>query len=393
MTRFGLLVILALAAVCHTLAAPDVSNRWIIRLKPEAQQAAFTAKLEDIIETANARSDKSVEHWLENTYSIGSFKAYSVHFPGTSIRRLAKDSMVDSITPDDIVYALGTEQNPPSWGLRRISERALNLTQPYTYPDTAGAGVTAYVIDTGMMITHPDINGRATWGFTACSGCQNMDDNGHGTHVATTIGGTIYGVAKKVNLVAVKVLDGSGSGTISGVLSGINWVAQRAANSSTPSVANMSLGGRKNQQLNDAVTAAINAGVVFGVAAGNDGGDACNGSPSSTPQAITVGASTSTDARAWFSDFGSCVTMFAPGVDITAGWNDGKSKTISGTSMATPHVVGVAALFLSQNPSLPAAQVKGQMQIAATPGVVTDVQGSPNLLVFNTAASAIKPTQ
>ncbi|KAL7745895.1 hypothetical protein RI367_008797, partial [Sorochytrium milnesiophthora] len=423
---------LLLSAGQAALAAPDVKDKYIIKLKSHADQGQFTAQLHGHIHAENARDDKTVDHQLIHTYTIGDFKGYAGKFSAESVQRLRKDPMVESITEDKIVravnvqklrkdpmtmsdpsdgtmhtdnvqklrkdpmtlsdpsdgtmHALGTQQSPPSWGLRRISEHALDLEQPYTYPDTAGAGVTAYIIDTGVMIDHPDIKGRATWGLTACDGCKDVDDVGHGTHVATTIGGTTYGVAKKVNLVAVKVLGGDGSGTNSGVIAGINWVADQVKkNPGKPAVANMSLGGDKSQELNDAVSAAVAAGVVFGVAAGNDHKDACDGSPSSTPEAICVAASDNTDTRASFSDYGSCVSIFAPGVDITAGWNDGNSQTISGTSMATPHVVGVAALYLGENPSLTPAQVKSQMLDAATKDLMKDPKGSANLFVYNVA--------
>ncbi|KAL7750106.1 hypothetical protein RI367_004621 [Sorochytrium milnesiophthora] len=383
---------LLLAAGQAVMAVPDIKDKYIIKLKANADQGKFTAQLQNTIHTENARPDKAVNHQLIHTYTIGDFKGYAGKFSAEAVQKLRKDPMVESITEDKIVHALGTEQNPPSWGLRRISERALDLSQPYTYPDTAGAGVTAYVIDTGMMITHPDIQGRATWGYTACSGCQSTDDNGHGTHVSTTIGGTTYGVAKKVSLVAVKVLGGDGSGSNSDVVAGINWVANQVKqNGGKKAVANMSLGGSFDQSTNDAVEAAIAAGVVFGVAAGNDNADACNGSPSSAPSAVCVGATDNTDTRASFSDFGSCVTVFAPGVDITAGWNDGNSQTISGTSMATPHVVGVAALYLGENGNLTPAQVKSLIQSSATKNVVKDPQNSANLLVFNVAGSGTNP--
>ncbi|KAL7748241.1 hypothetical protein RI367_006427 [Sorochytrium milnesiophthora] len=390
MTKLSLLTAAALllAAGQAVVAAPNIKDKYIIRLKPEAPQAEFTAKLHATMQAENVHGDKTVDHKVEHTYTIGSFKGYSGQLSQAAVQRLLKDPHVASITPQKLVHATGEEDSPPSWGLTRISEHALDLSQPYTYPDTAGSGVTAYVIDTGIMINHPDIQGRASWGFTACSGCQDTDDNGHGTHVSTTIGGSTYGVAKQVNLVAVKVLGGDGSGSNADVVAGINWVAQQAQNSgNTQNVANMSLGGSFDQSTNDAVEAAIAAGVTFGVAAGNDNADACNGSPSSAPNAIVVGATDNTDTRASFSDFGSCVTVFAPGVDITAGWNDGNSKTISGTSMATPHVVGVAALYLGENSSLSPAQVKSLIQSSATQGLVQDPANSANLIVYNIAGS------
>ncbi|KAL7746471.1 hypothetical protein RI367_008226, partial [Sorochytrium milnesiophthora] len=367
MSKLSLLTVAALLVSQALAAAPIIKDKYIIRLKSHADQAQFTTKLHATMHTMNTMEGATVDHKVENTYAIGDFKGYSGQFSAAAVDRLRKDPLVESVTPDHIVHATGSQEHPPSWGLTRISEHALDTNQPYNYPDTAGAGVTAYVIDTGIMIDHPDVKGRAKWGFTACDNCQDTDDNGHGTHVATTIGGTTYGVAKKVNLVAVKVLSGDGSGSNAGVIKGINWVADQVKkNGGKKAVANMSLGGQKDDNTNAAVEAAIAAGVVFSVAAGNDNADACNGSPSSAPSAITVGATDNTDARADFSDWGKCVTVFAPGKDITAGWNDGNSKTISGTSMATPHVVGVTALYLGENGDLTPAQVKSLIQSSAT---------------------------
>jgi subtilisin family serine protease/PKD repeat protein len=296
-------------------------------------------------------------------------------------RRVAEDPRVKYVEENGVVHAIAT-QTGATWGIDRLDQRALPLDQSYTY-NTAGGGVNAYIIDTGIRVTHADFGGRAFPGFTAINDGQGSNDcNGHGTHVAGTVGGSTWGVAKAVTLHAVRVLDCGGSGTYEGVIAGIDWVT---ANAELPAVANMSLGGGVSQAVNDAVTASIGAGVVYAVAAGNETTDACTRSPASTPAALTVGSTDITDARSSFSNFGTCVDIFAPGSSITSSWNtsDTATNTISGTSMATPHVCGGAALYLSSNPTASPAQVEAALEANATPDVVTSPgTGSPNLLLY-----------
>ena len=237
------------------------------------------------------------------------------------------------------------------------------------------------MIDTGVQVDHPTFEGRATGGFDAIDGDNDAaDGHGHGTHVAGTIGGAEYGVAKGVNIVAVRVLDDNGSGTTEQVVAGIDWVAK---NHSGPSVANMSLGGEVDDALDDAVRGAIDSGVTFAIAAGNSSEDAENASPARVTEAITVAASDEADAQASFSNFGAVVDLYAPGVGITSSWNDGGTNTISGTSMATPHVVGAAALYLSANPTATPADVATALTEAATPDKITNASpGTPNLLLY-----------
>lgn len=276
----------------------------------------------------------------------------------------------------------GTQPSPPSWGLDRIDQTALPLNNSYTYPDKAGEGVTAYIIDTGVRISHSDFGGRASNGYDAVDNDNvAQDGNGHGTHVAGTVAGTAYGVAKKAKIVGVRVLDNNGSGTTAGVVAGIDWVT---ANAVKPAVANMSLGGGADSVLDAAVQKAINSGITFAVAAGNESTDASTKSPARVAAAITVGSTTSTDARSSFSNYGSIVDIFAPGSSITSTWNTGDSatNTISGTSMASPHVAGAAALYLADNPGKTPAQVSAGLVAAATSGVVTSPgTGSPNKLL------------
>ncbi|WP_369245494.1 S8 family peptidase [Streptomyces sp. R41] len=307
---------------------------------------------------------------------------YTAGLSATEAKRLAADPAVASVEQNQTVHLTDTTQSSAPWGLDRIDQAALPLSGTYTYPDTAGSGVTAYVIDTGVRITHTQISGRASYGYDAVDGDTTASDgNGHGTHVATTIAGTTYGVAKKANIVAVRVLDNSGSGTTAGVIAGIDWVT---ANHTTPSVANMSLGGSASTSLDTAVANSIASGVTYAVAAGNSSANASSYSPARVATAITVGATTSTDAKASYSNYGSTLDIFAPGSSILAGYNtsDTATATLSGTSMATPHVAGAAAVYLAGHTSATPAQVATALVNGATSGVVTSAgTGSPNKLL------------
>jgi subtilisin family serine protease len=307
-------------------------------------------------------------------------------------RRMAADKRVVHVEQDATVHLAATQTPTPSWGLDRIDQRNLPLNNSYTYPNTA-SNVTAYVIDTGIRITHNDFGGRAVWGTNTTGDGNNSDCNGHGTHVAGTIGGAAYGVAKGVRLVAVKVLGCTGSGSFTGIVNGVNWVTGN--HTSGPAVANMSLGGSgSNATLENAVRNSIADGVVYALASGNSSSDACNFTPARTPEAITVNATQSNDARASFSNFGTCTDIFAPGVSITSAWHTSNTatNTISGTSMAAPHVAGAAALHLSANPTATPAAVASAMFAAATPNIVTNPgTGSPNRLLFVGSGSPQPP--
>jgi subtilisin family serine protease len=300
------------------------------------------------------------------------------------------DPNVAYVEADQTVGLVAT-QSPATWGLDRIDQRNLPLSNSYTY-NFDGTGVTAYIIDTGIRFAHNEFGGQATSGFDAIDGGAADDCNGHGTHVAGTVGGTTYGVAKNVNLVGVRVLNCQGSGTNSQVIAGIDWVTgNHAANA--PAVANMSLGGGASTALDNAVRNSIADGVTYAIAAGNSNANACNSSPARVAEAITVGATTNTDARASFSNFGSCLDIFAPGQNITSAWytSNTATNTISGTSMATPHVAGVAALALDETNGTP-QQIRDRIVNSATPNVVGNPgTGSPNRLLYSLLGAAPPP--
>jgi subtilisin family serine protease len=295
--------------------------------------------------------------------------------------KLSDDPRVRLVEEDSIIEADATQNNAP-WGLDRIGQRDLPLNGVYSYTAT-GAGVNVYIIDTGIRRTHTQFGGRASAAFDAVGDGQNTNDcNGHGTHVSGTVGGSTYGVAKGVRLFAVRVLNCSGSGTNSGVIAGVDWVT---AHHVSPAVANMSLGGGISDALDTAVRNSIASGVTYAVAAGNSNTNASNSSPARVAEAITVGSSTMTDARSSFSNFGSVVDIFAPGSSILSAWNtsDTATATLSGTSMATPHVAGVAARFLQNNPSASPATVRNEIVNQATLNRLSGIpSGTANRLLF-----------
>ncbi len=384
---------LALTSVSAT-AAPEgeirglgasnvVKDNYIVVLKDFS-----TASVENL----SAKYGAKVKH----TYK-SALHGFSAQMSEAQAKSLAGDPSVSYVEADAEVRASDTQTPTPSWGLDRIDQRALPLDNSYTYPNK-GTGVTAYIIDTGIRITHSDFGGRAVHGRdTVDNDGDATDCNGHGTHVAGTVGGTKYGVAKDVKLVAVRVLNCAGSGTFAGVIAGIDWVTAdvQATPSRKPAVANMSLGGGANQTVDDAVKRSIAAGVTYGLAAGNDnGGNACNTSPARTPEAITVGSTERTDVRSSFSNIGTCVDIFAPGTAITSAWltDDNATNTISGTSMATPHVVGAAAVFLGSTPNATPQEVRDGLVANATDGVVTNPgAGSPNKLLHITGTAPGNP--
>ncbi len=307
-------------------------------------------------------------------------RGFSARMTEPQARRLAADPAVRYVEQDAVVDLAATT-GTPAWGLDRIDQRSLPLSRSFAAPSSAG--VTAYVLDSGIRITHREFAGRAVHGWDFVDGDAKADDcNGHGTHVAGTIGGSTYGVATDVKLVGVRVLDCKGKGSFSTIIKGIDWVTARAAG---PAVANMSLGGNTSKALNDAVHRSIAKGVTYVVAAGNDNRDACRQSPASAAAAITVGATDNTDTRGSFSNFGSCLDIFAPGVRITSASQSSNTatKTMNGTSMASPHVAGAAALVLAAHPQWTPAQVRDELVAQASPGTVRKAgSGSPNRVLF-----------
>ncbi len=367
-------------------AKNPIPNRYIVVLEewatgePGANSNAEAVALELGI-VYGGRIDKIFKHALNG---------FSVELNANQAERLSQDPRVEFVEEDGEVFA-NTTQTGATWGLDRIDQRDRPTDGNYNYTPT-GSGVNAYIIDTGIRRTHAQFGGRAFVGYDAIGDGQNSNDcNGHGTHVAGTVGGSTYGVAKAVRLYAVRVLSCTGSGSNSGVIAGVDWVKN---NHVKPAVANMSLGGGASSALDTAVNNAIAAGVTFAVAAGNDNLDACNYSPARAASAITVGSTTSSDARSSFSNYGTCLDIFAPGSSITSAWHssDTATNTISGTSMASPHVAGVAALYLQGNTTASPSTVRNEIVNTASSGKLTGINtGSPNLLLYSLLSGGGSP--
>ena len=369
-------------------AAGAMPGRYIVVMKDGVDAASVDAAVtEAALATVGATRDSIgpealKQAGIEVNYRYSSaLVGFAGSLPEPAVAALRRNPKVAYIEVDQVIR-IDTTQTPATWGLDRIDQPNLPLNNSYTYNYT-GAGVTAYIIDTGILTSHTEFGGRASVGAdTVGDGRNGIDCHGHGTHVAGTVGGSTYGVAKGVSLVAVRVLDCSGSGAYSGVIAGVDWVK---ANHHDPAVANMSLGGGISTALDTAVTNSINAGVTYAIAAGNSNADACKYSPARTPAAITVGATTTTDARASYSNYGKCLDIFAPGSSVTSAWNTSNTATItiSGTSMATPHVAGAAALYLQKSPLSTPQQVRDALVNKATSGKVTNPGSkSPNKLLY-----------
>ncbi|HKK93700.1 MAG TPA: S8 family serine peptidase [Longimicrobiales bacterium] len=373
-------------APMETRAGP---NDWIVVFRPGVGDPPGLARR--MVNEAGGRLRFTYEHTI---------RGFAATLPAQALAGIRNNPNVLRIEPDLEVTAV-EEQLNATWGLDRIDQRT-GLSGSYVY-DTQGAGITAYIIDTGIRTTHQEFGGRATRSAASDfigDGYDGDDCDGHGTHVAGTVGGTTYGVAKAVDLVAVRVLDCTGSGSFSGVIAGVDWVTQQHLATGGPSVANMSLGGGNGggsyTALDEAITASSDAGVVHAVAAGNSNADACNSTPASAADALTVGASTSSDSRSSFSNYGTCVDLFAPGSAITSSTagSDTSIGTWNGTSMASPHVAGVAALMLGRNSGATPADIRAGILDNTTTGVLSNVgPGSPDRLLYSLGTPPAPPQE
>jgi subtilisin family serine protease len=368
---------LAVVAIAPAAGTAEPSVGFIVVLEDSMGEAAPVAA-----EHA-ARFDGQVNYVYEHA-----LKGYAISVSVDLVAALADDPRVAYVERDGVMSAV-TTQTGATWGIDRIDQRNRPLSGTFTYTNT-GSGVKAYIIDTGIRLTHTQFGGRALDGRDTVDGSLPAADcNGHGTHVSGTVGGSTYGVAKGVTLVAVRVLDCNGSGTTSGVIAGVDWVTGNHA-AGAPAVANMSLGGGASTSLDTAVRNSIADGVSYAIAAGNGNilgmaVNACTVSPARVTEAMTISATNSSDTKPSWANIGTCVDWFAPGVSITSAWysSNTATNTISGTSMATPHTAGVAAQYLQSNPGASPATVQSALRALTTPNVVVSPgSGSPNKLLF-----------
>jgi len=376
MNKSGLLLAL-FAATSHGLAPffsveKAIPGQYVITLKAGADVSKHMKEINEMMTLDSPANE------LLHQYDIGDFKGYAVLCTQDIVEAIRRSEAVEAVFEDGLATITGVQNNPPSWGLDRVSQRNLPLDKAYHYPDSAGNGVNMYTLDTGIYIAHSDFGGRAKWGANFVSGSGNDDRNGHGTHCSGTMAGTAYGIAKRAAIFAVKVLGDTGSGSYSGIIAGVDWVANQAG---TKRVGNMSLGGGAYAALDTAVNAAVGKGVHMAVAAGNDNQNACNYSPARAASAITTGSTTNTDAKSSFSNHGTCVDIHAPGSNIVSTYIGGTTSvaTLSGTSMASPHVAGVMAIYLGENKQPTAAA----LQSASTKNVITGLpSGTVNYLLY-----------
>jgi subtilisin family serine protease len=391
--------LLPLVAIVALAACQDVTDPSAPRALPETPSLAVLDDEAVIVRLRDDVSDPAAAaRGLVNAHrgQLGfvyrhALKGFSARIPVAAQAALARNPQVVYVEPDGPVFASRTTQNNATWGLDRIDQRARPIDGKYNY-DFTGSGIDAYIFDTGIRYDHTDFGGRAVFGSDQIGG-DGSDCNGHGTHVAGTVGGTTYGVAKGVRLIAVRVLNCSGSGSWSGVAAGVDWAVGHHNQATRRAVGNMSLGGGANTTVDDAVRRAIADGITMALAAGNSSANACNYSPARVSEAITVGSTTSSDARSSFSNYGNCVDLFAPGSSITSAWHTGSSatNTISGTSMASPHVAGAAALYLAEFPSSTPQQVRDGLYNRSTKGIVTSSNSTNNHLLYTLADDGGEP--
>ncbi|CDG75193.1 MULTISPECIES: S8 family peptidase [Acinetobacter] len=381
-------VFLSMAATHLAYAAPNLLNSAIdsSQAKGIIKNQYIVILNKDIGPAKDFAQNIAKQHGGRILQSYDSaLKGFAIYLPDTAgtafIEAMKKNPQVLSVENDTVVNIDATTQTNPDWGLDRIDQKALPLNSTYSYSQT-GTGTTAYIVDTGILSTHQEFSGRVLNGYTAISdGNGTTDCNGHGTHVAGTVGGTTYGVAKNVKLVPVRILGCDGSGASSNVIAGLDWILK---NGSKPAVVNMSLGGAASSSLDSAVENLYNNGYVMVVAAGNSNTDACTSSPARTSNAITVAATDNTDTRASYSNYGSCVDIFAPGSQINSSWigSNTATKVLNGTSMATPHVAGVVAELFQSTPTATPQTITSNLLNQATSDVVKNPSGSPNRLLY-----------
>jgi len=381
------------APLLHSDSARAIPNRFLVVLHANLTKQHLH---EHVLNLKDKIAATRIDAEITDTFTILDLIGFSckltkelleAELAHEQVSYVEQDQVIslDYEQPEEDAPAATITQTGATWGIQRVSKRDLPLTGSYIYDSAAGSGVDSYIIDTGILTTHTQFGTRASAVFNAITGETNTDLNGHGTHVAGTVGGTTYGVAKLTWLYAVKVLSASGSGSTAGVISGVNYVTN-SKSTARRSVANMSLGGGASPTLDTAVSNSIAAGTAYAIAAGNSNANACNSSPARVATAVTLGSSTNTDARSSFSNFGTCVTLFAPGSSITSAWIGGTSaiNTISGTSMASPHACGALALRLSIDGTPSVAALKTWLINQATPNkITTPGAGSPNRLLFS----------
>ncbi|KAF8161600.1 serine protease [Crassisporium funariophilum] len=353
----------------------STSGKYIVKLKAGVSKKAWIKKL-----------------GLAKTVDWDIVNGFASTLDTDALNTLRASADVELISEDGIMHTMAVQENAP-WGLERISsltkpanQDAGALTYTYTYDDTAGEGVDIYIVDTGVYVDHTQFGGRARWGLSV-EGYAEADGHGHGTHCAGTAAGSQYGVAKNANIIAVKVLSDAGSGSISGIVTGLNWVISQAKLSGRPTIVSMSLGGGASTVLDNAIASLTEAGIHVAVAAGNSNTDAANTSPARSPTAITVGASTIADTRASFSNYGAVVDIFAPGLNVFSSWIGSNTATniISGTSMATPHIAGLIAYLVGKDGNVTPAEMATKLKGLSVKGVLT---GIPSTTVNELAQNA-----